>query len=295
MNSWQRFRLRHEKQLQFKKRPVTNSEDKKPLSSKGEAALKQPTLQNFDKEKLSQVESKDSSEDSSAELTSEAGISNKMDKMASPNQPHGSSLVQAEQSVDLIKIGRTLNEIHDTVIEIKEICKEGNIKRSNIHESDNNEKYFKLTEATTSNKAKKLFLMNLSYCSALFATIWLSMIVVGGISCNERKYCELTKLPNYLLVAGGVNLGIEILTLILKNFTPYHIFYRVIRFLHLLVLFSTTTWGSILVFGKYTKIVYTQEKLKVDLLFCKEFLFTYAFVIIIIQWLELPILTFFHL
>ena len=121
--------------------------------------------------------------------------------------------------------------------------------------------------------------------------LFLPMVVVGYQ--NEGK-CDMNA-PLYLLIGGGLGLGMTLLKII-AILTPSDCDDKFVNGLMPLAgLFSigVTIWGSIVVFGAYSSWTYTaenQDNKDDELLYCPYTPFMLAFVLLIVEWVLKPFL-----
>jgi len=116
----------------------------------------------------------------------------------------------------------------------------------------------------------------------------LSMLIVGAQYSSE-EYCNL-EAPMYLMVAGGILFTLETLV-ILASLTPCtadDIMVFCLIPLVALTMFAVNIWGSVVVFGPYSEWVYGEDdKSKEN--FCEYTPFMFAFVVLILQWVLIPL------
>ena len=121
--------------------------------------------------------------------------------------------------------------------------------------------------------------------------LFLPMVVVGYQ--NEGK-CDMNA-PLYLLIGGGLGLGMTLLKII-AILTPSDCDDKFVNGLMPFAgLFSigVTIWGSIVVFGAYSSWTYAAENKDNkddELLYCPYTPFMLAFVLLIVEWVLKPFL-----
>jgi len=159
--------------------------------------------------------------------------------------------------------------------------------------------------------AKRKQALKSMLCSdSLHLAVCIAMVVVGVQYKDECTF----DVPQYLMVGGGITLALTLLKVI-AILTPSECDDKFVAFLTPMALFANmcvTLWGSIIVFGHYSVVSYENVHLPTgrpdfpdgnrvspgtveDMInetnhYCAYTPYMFAYVILIMQWIVLPIL-----
>ena len=125
--------------------------------------------------------------------------------------------------------------------------------------------------------------------SGISYVLCVTSIVIGAA---YMKSCEID-VPAFLIVSGAINFAPCVIVLALAIWSnpenteerkldwPFKVFAQ----FEIVVCLVVTIWGSVIVFGNYSDVSYTRGRA----IYCDETPYKFAFVILILNWIWIPI------